>query len=60
MKWIDYKTEKPLDKGKYVVKTITPHKNIHRFDALFNGKDFEINNQIVTHWLKEDDKISEN
>lgn len=53
MEWIDYKIKKPTKPGKYIVKTITPHKNVGRFDAKFNGNSFDVNNQIVTHWLNE-------
>ncbi len=41
----------PIEKGKYIIKTKTRF-NTPIFEAYFNGKSFEVNNQIVTHWFK--------
>lgn len=57
MEWIDIEKEKPVETGKYVVKTITKMGNNHKLEALctvHDGKShFSVTNQVVTHWLKE-------
>jgi hypothetical protein len=63
MEWIDVSLEQPSVAGKYLVKTKTLMGNTHRLDASYSiakdkltGKEkrtFNVNNQIVTHWLKE-------
>lgn len=53
MQWIEIKDRKPSKAGKYIVKTITRMKNVGRFDAHFDGNNFDVHNQIVTHWLEE-------
>ena len=59
MKWIDFKKEQPKVEGRYVVKTITTMGNHHKLDAICHinkGKvHFGVSNQIVTHWLNEDE-----
>jgi hypothetical protein len=49
--------ELPSISGKYIVFTESGFgshfKSEHQFSAKFNGKNFEVNNQIVTDWLKE-------
>jgi len=57
MEWIDIKTEMPAVAGKYVVKTTTMMGNTHKVEchcSITNNKaSFNVSNQIVTHWLKE-------
>ncbi len=58
MQWIDVSLEQPPVAGKYVVKTRTTMGNTHKLEAgytITNGKGhFNVSNQIVTHWLKEE------
>ncbi len=55
MIWIPIDQSKPPKEGKYLVRTLSSHmKTIHRLEARFNGNSFDVTNQIVTHWLKED------
>jgi hypothetical protein len=60
MQWIDVSLEQPQVAGKYLVKTRTTMGNTHKLESgytITNGKGhFNVSNQIVTHWLKEDDK----
>ena len=49
---IDVKTELPVIPGKYIIDTKTAYSK-NSFLANFNGKSFDVNNQIVTHWYKE-------
>ena len=61
MEWIDITKEIPSVEGKYLVQTKTLMGNTHRVDAICSLKQdkgtlkahFNVNNQIVTHWLKE-------
>ena len=61
MEWIDINKEIPSVDGKYLVQTKTLMSNTHRLDAHCSLKEekgvmkahFNVNNQIVTHWLKE-------
>jgi hypothetical protein len=53
MNWIDINERKPTKPGKYIIRTVTSRKNVNRFEARFDGKNFDINNQITTHWLEE-------
>lgn len=55
MKWISVKDSIPNTAGKYVIKTIGTgkHKSKHKFEARFNGKTFDISNQVCTEWLLE-------
>ena len=53
MIWIDLEKEKPEKNEKYIVKTVTYMKNSYRFEPRFDGKNFDVSNQKVTHWLKE-------
>ena len=57
MEWIDVTKELPSIENKYLVKTKTSKGNQHRLDAhlsITNGKaSFNVTNQVVTHWLKE-------
>jgi len=53
MVWVEIKERKPSSSGKYIIKTITRMKNVQRFEARFDGNNFDISNQIVTHWLEE-------
>jgi hypothetical protein len=57
MQWIDISLEQPTQEGKYLVKTRTTMGNTHRVESSFsitNGKGkFNVSNQVVTHWLKE-------
>lgn len=57
MEWIDITKEQPTQPGKYVVKTQTSMGNKHKVEThctITKGKaHFGVNNQIVTHWLKE-------
>jgi hypothetical protein len=61
MNWIDINNEIPNVEGKYIVKTTTTMGNTHRLDATCTLKEdkgkvkahFNVSNQIVTHWLKE-------
>lgn len=57
MEWINFKEEQPKEGGKYLVKTKTTMGNSHRLDSLCTITDgkahFNVSNQIVTHWLKE-------
>jgi len=57
-KKISIKDELPKNPGKYLVFTESTYgfgkcKGHNQFSAHFNGKGFEVNNQVVTHWLKE-------
>lgn len=49
---VDINTELPKNPGKYIVDTKTRHSS-NSFLASFNGKSFDVTNQIVTHWYKE-------
>ena len=55
--WVDASTEMPTKAGKYVVKTKTSMGNSHKVECqctITNNKaSFNVTNQIVTHWLKE-------
>ena len=59
---ISVKDELPKEDGKYIVFTITPFKNVNVFECSYKrevkkGKEkitWGCNNQIVTHWLKEE------
>jgi len=61
MEWIDINVEIPSVEGKYLVKTKTTMGNTHRVDAGCTLREdkgkvkahFNVSNQIVTHWLKE-------
>jgi len=61
MEWIDINKEIPTVEGKYLVKTRTTMGNTRRLEATCTlrqdkGKvkiHFNVSNQIVTHWLKE-------
>lgn len=53
MKWIEITDRKPSSPGKYIIRTITRMKNVQRFEARFDGNNFDISNQIVTHWIEE-------
>jgi hypothetical protein len=53
MKWIEITERKPSSPGKYIIRTLTRMKNVQRFEARFDGNNFDISNQIVTHWLEE-------
>jgi hypothetical protein len=61
MEWIDINDEIPGVEGKYLVKTRTTMGNTHRVDSVCTLKEdkgkmkahFNVNNQKVTHWLKE-------
>lgn len=50
---VDVNIELPKNPGKYIVDTKTRYST-NSFLAHFNGKSFDVNNQIVTHWYKED------
>lgn len=57
-KKVSIKDELPNSIGKYPVFTESSYgfgklKGHNQFSAHFNGKSFEVNNQFVTHWLKE-------
>lgn len=60
MEWIDATIEMPTIEGKYLVKTRTMMGNTHKVDSHCsinkknNKASFNVSNQIVTHWLKED------
>jgi len=54
MTWIEVSNKLPDKEGKYVIKTTTAFNNILKLEAFFNGKSFDVRNQVVTHWLKED------
>jgi hypothetical protein len=58
MQWIDISLEQPQVAGKYLVKTRTTMGNTHKLEAgytITNGKGhFNVSNQVVTHWLKEE------
>lgn len=62
MNWIDVNQEMPSKEGKYLVKTSTTMGNSHKVECHCHiheekGKiktKFNVTNQIVTHWLKED------
>lgn len=50
--------ELPDTPGKYPVFTESTYgfgklKSSNQFTAYFNGKSFEVNNQVVKYWLKE-------
>ena len=56
MEWIDINLEQPKS-GKYVVKTVSPKGIKRKIEAVYQiiddkGK-FNISNQKVTHWIKE-------
>jgi hypothetical protein len=53
MKWIEITERKPSSPGKYIIRTLTRMKNVQRFEARFDGNNFDISNQIVTQWLEE-------
>jgi len=53
MNWIDINQKKPNSPGKYIIRTISRMKNVNRFEGRFDGNNFDISNQIVTHWLEE-------
>jgi hypothetical protein len=53
MTWIDLTERKPTSPGKYIIRTISRMGNVNRFEARFDGKNFDISNQIATHWLEE-------
>jgi hypothetical protein len=65
MEWIDISLEQPKQAGKYLVKTRTMMGNTHKVEAIFSitkdektGKEkkhFNVSNQVVTHWLNEED-----
>lgn len=54
MKWIQIDTILPLNPGKYILKTKTMAGNIHRVESYFNGKAFNITNQVIIAWLYEE------
>lgn len=54
MKWVKITEELPIYKGKYVVETVTNYNNTLKFETTFNGKKFDVNNQVVVRWLKEE------
>lgn len=53
MMWINIKDELPVVKGNYIVETITYYSK-RRLETSFNGKKFDVNNQVVVRWLKEE------
>jgi hypothetical protein len=61
MEWIDINKEIPSVEGKYLVQTKTTMGNTHKLETMCTLKEdkgkmkahFNVNNQIVTHWLKE-------
>lgn len=54
MKWIPLSEKLPETKGKYVVKTLTPMKNVHKFETIYHGNGkWGASNQKITHWLFE-------
>lgn len=56
MEWIDINLEQPKA-GKYVVKTVSPKGIKRKIEAVYQVIDdkgkFNVSNQTVTHWLKE-------
>lgn len=58
IKWISIKDFLPEKQGKYVVKTTSPFGTNRKIEAMFiknkNNGTFDVNNQTVTHWLKEE------
>lgn len=56
MQWIPVNIELPSKEGKYVVRTKRTFGE-GRFDARLHvsekKKTWDVSNQIVTHWLKE-------
>lgn len=57
MQWIPVNDELPEKPGKYIVKTKTTMGNQNRFYARLHisgfKKTWDVSNQVVTHWLKE-------
>ena len=61
MEWIDITKEVPSVEGKFLVKTRTTMGNTHKLESHCTLKEdkgvvkahFNVSNQIVTHWLKE-------
>lgn len=53
MKWINILDLLPEEPGKYIVETKTSMGNVNKFQARFNGKSFDVRNQVVVKWLKE-------
>lgn len=54
MRWISI-NDLPTNEGKYVVKTRTMTGNIHKVECYFNGKNFNVTNQVVFEWLNEEE-----
>ena len=50
MEWISSLPENP---GKYIVETRTTMGNTNRFDAHFNGENWNFKNQTFVKYLKE-------
>lgn len=57
LNWISVNDKLPKTPGKYIVKTKTMMGNQNRFDARLHisgsKKTWDVSNQVVTHWLKE-------
>lgn len=50
---MEWSTINPSEKGKYIVQTRTIMGNINTFQAFWNGKNWNFNNQTFVKYLKE-------
>lgn len=53
MEWIAENSH-PRKIGKYIVQTRTVMGNTQKLEAYWNGKSWNVSNQMVIKWLKED------
>ena len=65
MRWLNIKERYPHRSGKYVVIAVGSSKlysTQHKFEARYhhdpatNKGSFDVSNQVVTHWLEEDEQ----
>ena len=50
---MEWRNDNPTFVGKYIVKTRTLMGNIHKLEAYWNGKSWNVSNQIEIEYLKE-------
>jgi hypothetical protein len=51
LKYIDISVAKPVEPGKYIVKTKSKFST-QKLETRFNGNTFDVNNQVVIGWYK--------